>query len=989
MADIRCPNCGKNNPEDLEICQFCETILPASGDLASASGDDLMSLLGSNAEDEDVPDWLQELRPDEEPDSEAPETGDGSVPAFEGDDSLLDLLEGETEADAGEVFSGDDDDDWMSRLEDSAALLTDDEPAAADAEPADPAVELEAWLARDDDEDLWSLDTPLESDSSSPAAADDELEEALPVSGEAKDDTLDWLSSLEQLDGGSEAEPELDLFSETLDEPASEGEDDLGLWETLEETAEGGLELTPGEEPEEGESDWLDQFGDEKIVVQDVEQALEEKDEEVEPLAVGDTALEEDFLTDEQVSETEAEESFEVSLDEITQFSREEADAEPAESVPVFQSDDLDEEADWVVEFGEGDLGVEDETMIQTGEPKPAGVDDLPDWFAESLTESEDGQAEVVEETASPFTEDIEEDLFETSDQPDWFREAQEEPEISSEPVHAAEDMPDWLQQAGEGETPFSSLGSGVESEAPQVDPDVQPVSSEPEPSEGETPEWLGDLGTQDESEAEELGEVNFASFSLQEGEDVPEWLSRLDTGGPQDANGAGVPAFLIDEEGSPFDVDEDSVDLPSDLEPEPEWLDKIDSGEALPPMEEGADQGEEPGLEPAELPGWLEAMRPSETGAASGPYRDTTDERTESSGLLSGLPGILPGEYNLDRVTKPPVYSIKLHLSQDQQDRVDLLKEMLDEEEQTAPERAPAAIPTPVILRLLILGAFILGAFFAFIAGVQQTPVPETGSIPAEVMDLRRTLDELQNGSPVLVAFDYQPASVPELEAASLPVIDQLIVKGSVIRTISNNHSGPLLAKHLIERVLEMPDRQQLPQPDFANLGYIPGGAAGLQAFVRDPASIMRYNLESTDSESLDAWQAPGLDPNAGLANFGLVLVLTDQADNARTWVEQAGQSLQENDIPLIMVVSAQADPMVRPYYASNPRQIAGFASGVMGGVFLENLRGRAGPARLYLDAYSLTLMVAIFLLVIGSLVNLVAGQVTGNTQIKGEGKA
>ena len=27
MADIRCPNCGKNNPDFLDVCQFCQTPL--------------------------------------------------------------------------------------------------------------------------------------------------------------------------------------------------------------------------------------------------------------------------------------------------------------------------------------------------------------------------------------------------------------------------------------------------------------------------------------------------------------------------------------------------------------------------------------------------------------------------------------------------------------------------------------------------------------------------------------------------------------------------------------------------------------------------------------------------------------------------------------------------------------------------------------------------------------------------------------------------
>jgi hypothetical protein len=192
-----------------------------------------------------------------------------------------------------------------------------------------------------------------------------------------------------------------------------------------------------------------------------------------------------------------------------------------------------------------------------------------------------------------------------------------------------------------------------------------------------------------------------------------------------------------------------------------------------------------------------------------------------------------------------------------------------------------------------------------------------------------------------------------------------------------------------MLNQALNMPDRSQSAPPDIAILGYIPGGAAGLRAFSRDPAGVMRYNLESTDSSNLNAWNEPMFDPSQGLANFQMVLVITDNADTARGWVEQTRAQLQDNKIPLLMVVSAQAEPMVRPYYETNPRQVSGMATGVMGGVFMEGLNGREGIARTYLDAYSLTLMVAVLLLVIGSLVNLVSGQLALNKQLKGEGKA
>ena len=113
MTEIRCPNCGRNNPDLLDVCQFCQTrlrpesvlhsgekptkkntgelqsILPdwlkdiqqqskdaAQEDAAQAAGrtvsekdepPDLLAGLASqagSADDEDVPDWLASLNPE-------------------------------------------------------------------------------------------------------------------------------------------------------------------------------------------------------------------------------------------------------------------------------------------------------------------------------------------------------------------------------------------------------------------------------------------------------------------------------------------------------------------------------------------------------------------------------------------------------------------------------------------------------------------------------------------------------------------------------------------------------------------------------------------------------------------------------------------------------------------------------------------------------------------------------------------------------------
>jgi hypothetical protein len=100
-------------------------------------------------------------------------------------------------------------------------------------------------------------------------------------------------------------------------------------------------------------------------------------------------------------------------------------------------------------------------------------------------------------------------------------------------------------------------------------------------------------------------------------------------------------------------------------------------------------------------------------------------------------------------------------------------------------------------------------------------------------------------------------------------------------------------------------------------------------------------------------------------LADFTLVVVITDDPDVARSWVEQVEPEL--DDTPLIMVLSAQAKPLVYPYFTSVPKQVNGIVSGVVGGAFYERGIGRYSLSRKYWDPFNNGLTVSVIILLFG----------------------
>jgi hypothetical protein len=113
--------------------------------------------------------------------------------------------------------------------------------------------------------------------------------------------------------------------------------------------------------------------------------------------------------------------------------------------------------------------------------------------------------------------------------------------------------------------------------------------------------------------------------------------------------------------------------------------------------------------------------------------------------------------------------------------------------------------------------------------------------------------------------------------------------------------------------------------------------------------------------------WQGSPLQDVTAVKDFALTIVITDNPDDARAWVEQVGPALENQ--PLTMVISAQAEPMVRPYVESNPPQISGLVIGLSGGASFEDLNGRKGLGQTYWNAFSLGLIAAVLLILVGGL--------------------
>jgi hypothetical protein len=255
-------------------------------------------------------------------------------------------------------------------------------------------------------------------------------------------------------------------------------------------------------------------------------------------------------------------------------------------------------------------------------------------------------------------------------------------------------------------------------------------------------------------------------------------------------------------------------------------------------------------------------------------------------------------------------------------------------------------------LLLLLIVGGLVF-------SGTQISPIPF--SVPVETNAAKEFIDNgLPADAPVLIVFDYDAALAGEVETIAGPFIDyMLVLKHPRLALLASTPIGTGLSERFM--TYYQVNRHYQAGQQYVNLGFLPGGAAGVLAFAGSPATVTPVLVNGQN-----AWETPALLGVSQLSDFAAILLLTSDAESARIWIEQT--ELDRGSARMLVLSSAQAGPMIQPYAQSG--QVTGMVTGLNGGAPIEQLNGgQPGRARRYWDAYGAGLLAAFFLISIGSL--------------------
>ncbi|MBK9925950.1 MAG: hypothetical protein IPP66_11755 [Anaerolineales bacterium] len=823
---------------------------------------------------------------------------------------------------------------WLNNLGDTTPSF--EQPAQS--KPASSDEDL-SWLNNLGGTSTPSFEQPAQS---KPASSDEDLswlnnlggtpassfeEPAQPASSSQGD--LDWLSNL-----GDTSTPAFEQPAQ----PASSSQEDLDWLSNL-----GGTSTPSFEQPAQPASssqedlDWLSNLGGASTpAFEQPAQPASSSQEDLDWLSnLGGTST----PSFEQPAQPAS-----SSQDDLDWLSNLGGASTPAFEQPAQPALSSQEDLDWLSNLG----GTSTPSFEQPAQPASSSQEDL-DWLS-NLGGTSTPAFEQPAQPASASQEDL-----------DWLSNlggtstpAFEQP---AQPVTSSQDDLDWLSNLGGVSTP--AFEQPKENSQPVESGVSKPFQTAPlnelfkdNDIKDANPDWLKSA-LEEEPSMPSLDDLSVGRRSEQE---KPSKAFDERPASSQPAPASPQPAFTPSFGGSstPSSADVDSlfnIDMPDWLSREAENVEASQSG-----VDSSSSAGDA-SLAPVELPSWVQAMRPVGSSIDSA-IPSTVDQITEREGPLAGFSGVIPSA-PIGSALRPKAFSLKLQVTDEQQAGASLFERILASETTAQTLKSTSAVSSQRMLRWALSAIFILVLALVIGFGSQSMPI-----VPAnQLSDLVATIPD---SSSVLVVMDYEPSLAGELEATGGPLLNQLaLARRSAFTFIATSPTGSALVDRLVSNTIIKPTPKDLNLKyelgaQYFNIGFLPGGSAGVLGFITDPAKTMPVM-------SIDKFSA-----------FQAIILMTDNAESGRVWVEQLEIAKSKDasiaEKPVFVVSSAQSAPMLQPYASSGQVDIV--INGLYDAAKYEYVNtSRPGIARGYWDAFGVGLFMAITAIVLGSVWSILVG--------------
>ncbi|MCD4706525.1 MAG: hypothetical protein K8S62_02165 [Candidatus Sabulitectum sp.] len=242
--------------------------------------------------------------------------------------------------------------------------------------------------------------------------------------------------------------------------------------------------------------------------------------------------------------------------------------------------------------------------------------------------------------------------------------------------------------------------------------------------------------------------------------------------------------------------------------------------------------------------------------------------------------------------------------------------------------------------------------------------------------LDMYNAVDALPAGSKVLLSFDYDPSTMPELQPMAIALAQQLMTKDIKIVSMALWPMGVSLGNEALISVSDSLGREEY--VDWVNLGYKTGGGVLIVRLGSDIKSVFPVDYDGNPVDDM-----PIMDGVNKLGDFDMIISLSAGDPGVPAWVMMAGDRY---NIPIGGGCTAVSAPQFYPYLGTG--QMVGLLGGLKGAADYETMvrvgveNAPAGTATPGMAAQSVAHLGIMLFIILGNISYLVAKKRKGGVK-------
>ncbi|HLG93523.1 MAG TPA: hypothetical protein VI546_01670, partial [candidate division Zixibacteria bacterium] len=222
--------------------------------------------------------------------------------------------------------------------------------------------------------------------------------------------------------------------------------------------------------------------------------------------------------------------------------------------------------------------------------------------------------------------------------------------------------------------------------------------------------------------------------------------------------------------------------------------------------------------------------------------------------------------------------------------------------------------------------------------------------------------IENLPAGSEVLLSFDFDPPSSPELQPMAEATFKQLFTKNCKLVVIGLWPQGPQQAERALASALKDPrftEKKLEYGVDYANLGFMAGDEVVIQKMNSDIPSTFPSDYKGNATVSLPVMQGV-----KNYKNFDFIISFSAGFPGTREWVQFC---VDRSGSKMIAGCTAVQAPENYPYFSS--RQLQGLLVGMKGAAEYETVSGQPGKGISFMGSQSVAHLIVMLFVILGNI--------------------